>query len=263
MLFEGTSSPGRSDCEGRIKNPYYDEWKKVENEATRLDRAYGHCSSALFDLTLSEEEQALYLEELRGINAWVEQYTQKYSWAIPNDDALVEVAKFTPLIEIGAGTGYWAWLLRQLEVDILAFDKNPPGHPLKSRYHPTAVTWTEVLSGDESVLDSIDNRTLFLCWPPSNHPMAFNTLSRFRGSTFLFVGETWPSCATGNEDFFRLLDHDWAEEPFIESGLQLAEVAGADQEVRTLPIPLLTECDVSENTFDCEAATSAVTAYQF
>ena len=121
-----------------------------------MDHAYRHCSSALFDLTLSEEENALYLEELKEINAWVEKYTQKYAWAIPNDDALMEIAKCTPLIEIGAGTGYWAWLLRQLGVDILAFDKNPPGHHLKSKFHPTAVTWTEVLSGDESVLDSID-----------------------------------------------------------------------------------------------------------
>jgi len=211
MMLEG-ASPERADCGGRIKNPYYDEWKKVENETTRLDHTYDHCSSSLFDLTLSEEEHALYFEELKKINAWVEKYTDKYAWAIPNDDALLEIAKYTPVVEIGAGTGYWAWLLRQLGVDILAFDKNPPNQTSKSQFHPNADTWTEVLSGDESVLDPIDNRTLFLCWPPSNHPMAFDTLSRFRGSTFLFVGEDWPRCTTGNEDFFRLLTRDWALE---------------------------------------------------
>ncbi len=39
--------------------------------------------------------------------------------------------------------------------------------------------------------------------------MAFESLSRFRGNTFLFVGEDWPSRTTGDEAFFRLLERDW------------------------------------------------------
>jgi hypothetical protein len=208
MMVERTFSPERSDCGGRIRNPYYDEWKKVEQESKRLDFSYRRSSDALFDISLSKEEHDLYFDELKEINAWVEAYVHKYAWAIPNDDVLLEIAKYSPLIEVGAGTGYWAWLLRQLGVDILAFDKYPPSQnsTSKSEFHPDTDTWTEVLQGDESVLDSIVDRTLFLCWPPSNHPMAFETLSRFRGSTFLFVGEDWPSRTTGNEDFFRLLD---------------------------------------------------------
>jgi hypothetical protein len=204
-------APERADFDDKIKNPYYDEWKKVEQESKRLDYAYRRSSDALFDISLSKEEHDLYFDELKEINAWVEAYVHKYAWAIPNDDALLEIARYSPLIEVGAGTGYWAWLLRQLGVDILAFDKYPPSQnsTSKSEFHPDTDTWTEVLQGDESVLDSIVDRTLFLCWPPSNDPMAFETLSRFRGSTFLFVGEDWPSRTTGNEDFFRLLDRDW------------------------------------------------------
>jgi hypothetical protein len=47
----------------------------------------------------------------------------KYAWAIPNERALHILTSFSPLIEIGAGKGYWAALLRLVEVDILAYDK--------------------------------------------------------------------------------------------------------------------------------------------
>jgi hypothetical protein len=204
-LLEGT------ECSERIHNPYYDAWKRVESYSFRLGLAYSHYSNRLFQPGLSEQEKETCWREISKINAWVTKYTQKYSWAIPNGDVLQEIAKYTPLVEIGAGTGYWAWLLRQLGIDILAFDKCPPGpsNTSKNEFHPQADTWTEVLPGDEFVLDSINNRSLFLCWPPSHHAMAFETLSRFRGNTFLFVGEGWPSRATGDEQFFELLRRDW------------------------------------------------------
>ena len=36
-----------------------------------------------------------------------------YAWAIPSDEAIHAIAELGPLLELGAGTGYWAWLLRQ------------------------------------------------------------------------------------------------------------------------------------------------------
>ena len=50
----------------------------------------------------------------------------QFSWAIPNNDALNVLAAHAPLIELAAGTGYWAHLLKQRGVDILAFDNDPP-----------------------------------------------------------------------------------------------------------------------------------------
>jgi hypothetical protein len=105
MMLEWTSSPERSDCEGRIRNPYYDEWKKVEQESKRLDFSYRRSSDALFDISLSKEEHGLYFDKLKEINAWVEAYVHKYAWAIPNDDALLEIAKYSPLIE--GWSRYW------------------------------------------------------------------------------------------------------------------------------------------------------------
>ena len=54
----------------------------------------------------------------------------KWSWAIPNDQALVEIASHGPVLEIGSGLGYWAGLLSANHgVDIIATDLegNDPG----------------------------------------------------------------------------------------------------------------------------------------
>ncbi len=44
----------------------------------------------------------------------------KYSWALPNEELLTEIASRSPIIEIGAGNGYWASLLSKKGADIIA-----------------------------------------------------------------------------------------------------------------------------------------------
>jgi hypothetical protein len=76
----------------------------------------------------SNETIKIQSERLRSCN-WVrlevlgEPLCRKYSWAIPDERALNILGKFAPLIEIGAGSGFWARLLRDRGFDILAFDK--------------------------------------------------------------------------------------------------------------------------------------------
>lgn len=117
-------------------------------------------------------------------------YIQKYAHAIPTNAALKTIAELAPIIEIGAGTGYWASLLRQQAVDILCYDQNPPGLPSTlNRYHEGATCWTEVLSGDDSAIDLHPQRTLLLCWPPPHDDMPFRALQRYQGEYFIYIGE--------------------------------------------------------------------------
>ena len=39
------------------------------------------------------------------------QFVRKYAWAVPNMAAINEIARHGKVVEIGAGTGYWAWNL--------------------------------------------------------------------------------------------------------------------------------------------------------
>jgi hypothetical protein len=51
-----------------------------------------------------------------------EELHRKYAWAIPDARALRIIKHFAPVVEMGAGTGYWCSLLRESGVDIVAYD---------------------------------------------------------------------------------------------------------------------------------------------
>ena len=51
-----------------------------------------------------------------------------YAWGVPSANALRAIAKASPhgIVEVGAGTGYWAHLLQDLHgVSVRAFDSHP------------------------------------------------------------------------------------------------------------------------------------------
>jgi hypothetical protein len=79
-----------------------------------------------------------------------------FAWAIPGDGALAVLARYGPLLECGAGTGYWAALLRARGADIVACDLAPGHKP-----------WTPVRRADSiTAVRRHRDRALFLCWPP-------------------------------------------------------------------------------------------------
>lgn len=144
---------------------------------------------------------------------------KKYAWAIPTNEALDAIARHAPqgIIEIGAGTGYWASLLRERGVDVLAFDMAPlapAGHaaPYLNRYHGDALPWTQVELGTEHILmgDLHHERALFLCWPPYADDMAANALRFYRGDTLIYIGESGGGC-TGDDAFHGMLEQAWEE----------------------------------------------------
>jgi hypothetical protein len=131
---------------------------------------------------------------------------EKYAWAIPNEAAITVFKQYAPIIEIGAGKGYWASLIRKADVDILAFDKY-----LENNYFTDKETpWTEILKGDEQTIKDHPNRTLFLCWPPYDNPMAYNCLMNYKGDTLIYVGEDEGGC-TGDDNFWKEIGANWKD----------------------------------------------------
>jgi len=125
--------------------------------------------------------------------AWKVAIARHFSWAVPTDEAIAAIGRYaTTVVEIGAGSGYWAWLMRQAGIAVAAFDTDPP-----------AFTWTGVAKGDERALLVYPKSTLFLCWPPWGTAMAANALTLHRDDYVIYVGE-WMG---GNADarFFALL----------------------------------------------------------
>lgn len=126
-------------------------------------------------------------DEERG-NHWVrleilgQPLLDKYAWAIPDNTALNIAAHFAPLIEIGAGKGYWASLLRERNVQIRTYDRF---------IFPERVRWTTVARGGPNVLSLPKNqgRNLFLSYPDEDQEMSTRCLKYFTGEYIVHVGE--------------------------------------------------------------------------
>ncbi len=113
---------------------------------------------------------------------------QRYAYVYPSDSSLATLAKLGPLVEMGAGTGYWAHRLRAIGVDVVAFDQAPPDGERTNRYHSRTQTWAHVEQGDETVLSGYADRALFLCWPPLFSSLG-ECLTHYCGDTVAYIGD--------------------------------------------------------------------------
>lgn len=133
-------------------------------------------------------------------------YVDKYAWAVPNDAALAAIQAYNPVVEIGAGTGYWAALLQARGVSVVAYDLYPPAGD-NNTFHTSRTTWTHVEKGGPEKAADHPDRALLLCWPPYNSPMAMECLNHYAGETVLYVGE-WGGC-TADDGFHSQLERDF------------------------------------------------------
>ena len=113
---------------------------------------------------------------------------QHYAYVFPSDSVLAMLAGLGPLVEIGAGTGYWAHRLRSIGVDIVAFDQAPLDRERTNRYHSPTRPWAHVEPGDQTVLPGYADRGLFLCWPPLFSSLG-DCLTYYRGDTVAYIGD--------------------------------------------------------------------------
>lgn len=131
---------------------------------------------------------------LTEIGASRDHLATRYAWSIisPGDVTwMVEQLGGRPVIEIGAGTGYWAWQLEQAGVDVAAYDPNPPGEDNK---YCKAGPYATVLQDDASAIKHHQDRVLLMVWPPYGGEHARHALSVYEGDLLLYAGESHGGC---------------------------------------------------------------------
>lgn len=113
---------------------YYDFWKKYAIEPLSKTLYYDKDKYSDYCMRSHLEINA----RRKGI--------KRYGFAIPNHEALEAIVELhQPIVEIGAGTGYWCYLLRQRGVDIVAYDT-------KNSQHKFEREWTDIVQGDHTNL---------------------------------------------------------------------------------------------------------------
>lgn len=125
MRYRGFS--GRNSRAKSVFNPYksaFDAW---------MDTSYRFSASEL--------------------DALRERAVEMFAYGIPDQAAIDVISESDRVIEVGANTGYWAWLLEQNGCDVLAVDK-----------HPADPTFTTVKNRDHTAIRNHSDRALLVCW---------------------------------------------------------------------------------------------------
>ncbi|HXG40492.1 MAG TPA: hypothetical protein VNJ28_06075, partial [Candidatus Limnocylindrales bacterium] len=149
------------------------------------------------------------LAQVLGLPARRRELAALFAWAIPTEEALTTLARLGPLVEGGAGTGYWAALLQARGVDVVAYDLYPPGAEEPNRFHRTARSWTTVQRATSvEAARRHPDRSLFLCWPPVDDEASYRPLRAYAGEVVAYVGDP-ASGATGSPMFHRELERNW------------------------------------------------------
>eukprot|EP00978_Attheya_sp_CCMP212_P024337 scaffold76329_cov59-Attheya_sp.AAC.4 len=175
--------------------------------------------SRLLDPELSEERRGDLFE-------MEDEYAMdQYAWAIPDERALRICSEFAPLVEIGAGAGYWARLLRDKGVHVDAFDINV-GHDAKAAGVSQQPYCRVEKAGPEKLLQ-YPNATLLLIYPddhedfsndPERVPLSVQSLQMYQGDTIIHVGEWLGSTSTLSMEGQATPDdpHPWGRSTAVE-----------------------------------------------
>lgn len=181
-----------SDDDLKIFNPYLQKLKILIDTNGKLKR----------------EDLASVLLEQR------DDLVSTYCFTIPCYDILKKVAAYSPIVEIGAGSGYWARCLVEFGADVVAYDRFPPDEQSPWDWQSGNAwfddSWFHIVQGDESAAADHPDRTLFMAWPIPQNPMAYNALVKYKhagGKTLIYIGDPHPA-SSGDEHFYReLLKH--------------------------------------------------------
>lgn len=140
------------------------------------------------------------LDRLAAAHLVRQEVVRRWSWAVPDDAAVEMVVRHAagrPVVEVAAGTGWWARLLADRGVEIHAYDAAPP-----------PATHAPVSRGGPEAAGRHPDAVLLLSWPPHRSPAAAEAVAAYLaagGTTVVYVGEGrggW----TAADDLFDLLD---------------------------------------------------------
>jgi len=115
-------------------------------------------------------------------------FVRTYGFSIPCAEAIGVLARLAPLVEIGAGTGYWSALLRNAGLDVVTTDAFPVGD-IGYGFQAGRFCEAEALTGDAAVR-AYPERNVFCSWPTQDSPWALAAVRAMApGRRLALIGE--------------------------------------------------------------------------
>lgn len=139
-------------------------------------------------------------------------FTFFYSFALPSRETLQAITEHTTrIVEVGAGSGFWASQLAMAGADVVATDIYEPGeYAVRTPWHPV-----ERLDAVEATRQHPD-RDVLMVWPPQGADWPLEIARNLApGRLIIFIGEAteYMSASAG---FYDLVGSDAFEEVAAE-----------------------------------------------
>jgi len=226
---------------GKFENiKFYIYTRKPDDPIKSSDTFYTHLKFLVnFGLTTNSENNIKYLldyinnkveyinslpekkSDSMGIIIQQKNYQLNTAWATPTFNVIKyikEIVEEKPVLEIGAGYGLWAALLKMVGCNIIATDDYSW---MKHNNGTSKETYTDIenISYGNALEKYNEYKILFLCWPHPKGYMTYNTLQKFtednKGETLIYIGEE-NFTITGGIKFQKYLEKNWIVKPIPE-----------------------------------------------
>ena len=122
------------------------------------------------------------------------EFCENFSFAVPCVEAVRVIAKYTPIVEVGCGSGYWAKILLNNGVDVVATNYDCGVYLFKNRF-------TTILNLTAKQVVETMAKTVLTCWPSMD-----NWCEDIIGArTIIYIGEGYSGCC-GTDEFHNMID---------------------------------------------------------
>jgi len=145
---------------------------------------------------------------------------QEYPEYVPTDEAINVLIDYGPLVEVGAGNGYWSYVLNEnggdaVPTDICPIEVHSGTYPVTETFEtnggeteePRVRLWCNVETQDGKVaVTEHPDRTVLMCHPSGATRWSEDVLDAITDQHLVFVGEWFPGADATIRFFQKLID---------------------------------------------------------
>ena len=150
------------------------------------------------------------------------EFIDKFGFAILSLGAVEAIRPYQPLLELGAGSGYWSYELKRFGIDVIAtdpFDQETVSRSNTGMESKGDKVWEHRYTEIEQLaaVDAIrkyPSRNLLIVWPSLWSSWAAGALEVYTGNTVIYFGENQGD-ACADDRFFELLDERFADRTYV------------------------------------------------
>jgi hypothetical protein len=131
-------------------------------------------------------------------------YAKNFGYGVPCCEVIDEIARYGPLLELGAGNGFWAFWLRKKGCNVIATDIGEDNPYTKNK-------WIDVVQLDAlTAMNNFPDRNILIVWPHFTARWVVEIIGQMRPSQILcYVGEGPFGCCAPPAFFLEMERHQF------------------------------------------------------